>query len=122
MAHTIFIVEDEPSLQFFYKEVLTHYGYQIIGLANNGEEAVNMYKTLSKKPDIILMDHRLPLKTGMEATKEIMKLNNTPHIIFVSADETIKDEALNAGVCSFIHKPFNIDDLIENIEIVLNKS
>jgi two-component system chemotaxis response regulator CheY len=90
---SIFIVEDDKSIQILYKKFLDLYGFLIIGTANNGEEAVEMYRNFPNKPDIILMDHRMPVKDGLEATKEIMDLNGNTTIIFASADKSIKQEA-----------------------------
>ena len=83
---SIFIVEDEVALQTLYEMMFKGWGYEILGKANNGEEAVEMYKGFNDKPDIILMDHRMPIKTGIEASKEILQIDNKAKIIFASAD------------------------------------
>ena len=112
----ILIVEDEPHIQFLYKSLVSVLGYEVIGVASNGEEAINLYKSFSIEPDIILMDHRMPKKNGIEATKEILKISNHTKIIFVSADSSIREEAFSIGVASFKEKPFTIDKLKRNIE------
>ena len=112
----ILIVEDEPHIQFLYKNLVSVLGYEVIGVASNGEEAINLYKSFSIEPDIILMDHRMPKKNGIEATKEILKISNHTKIIFVSADSSIREEAFSIGVASFKEKPFTIDKLKRNIE------
>ena len=116
---TIFIVEDDNSLQKLYDMILKTSGHQVIGLANNGDEAVKMYKSFSTKPAIIIMDHRMPIKNGIEATKEILKISNHSKIIFVSADNTVKELAISIGATSFIEKPFKLDNLLNEIENVL---
>ena len=113
---SIFIVEDELALQTLYEMMFKGWGYEIFGKANNGEEAVQMYKEFNDKPDIILMDHRMPIKTGIEASKEILQIDNKAKIIFASADETVKELALSIGVCSFKNKPFNVKKFMRNIE------
>ncbi|MBN1217216.1 MAG: response regulator [Candidatus Lokiarchaeota archaeon] len=117
---SIFIVEDDESLSILYKKALILNGYDVIALAKNGQEAVNIFKELQNKPDIILMDHRMPIKNGLEATKEILKINNNSKIIFASADSSIKEEAISIGAISFKNKPFTLNKLIQNIEKVLN--
>ena len=92
---TIFIVEDDLSLQLLYKKILVLNGFEVIATANNGEEAISMYKSFLEKPDIILMDHRMPIKNGIEALREILQLDNHSRIIFASADNTVKEEALS---------------------------
>ncbi len=88
----------------------------MLGVAEDGEEAIRMFKSFKKKPKIILMDQRMPVKTGLEATKEILQIDNKVKIIFVSADLSIKEEALSIGAFSFWDKPFSIDQLIEEIK------
>ncbi len=93
-------------------------GYRVIGEAKNGEEAVSLFISFPKKPDIVLMDHRMPIKNGIEATKQILKINSKSKIIFTSADNSIKQEALSIGARSFLDKPFSITDLITEIKNV----
>ena len=115
---SIFIVEDDHSLRLLYEKALKLYGYNVVGSAKDGEEAVNMYNRFSNKPDIILMDHRMPIKNGIEATKEIFQNSSDikPKIIFISADRSIKEIALSIGVISFKNKPFSLERLFNNIE------
>ncbi len=101
------------------KELLTLKGFEIVGVANNGEKAVSMFKSFSEKPKVILMDYRMPIKNGLEATKEILQIDNNAKIIFTSADESVKEEALALGAFSFKNKPFDIEYLISNIEKAL---
>ena len=115
---SIFIVEDDHSLRLLYEKALKLNGYNVVGSAKDGEEAVNMYNRFSTKPDIILMDHRMPIKNGIEAAKEIFQNSSDikPKIIFVSADRSIKEAALSIGVTSFKNKPFSLERLFNNIE------
>ena len=107
------------SLQRLYEMILKTSGFNVIGKANNGEEAVKLYETNSATLDIILMDHRMPIKNGIEATKEILERNNRTKIIFTSADKSIKKTALLTGAISFLEKPFSFADLVKEIEKVL---
>ncbi len=103
-----------------YELIFKLKGYQVLNSANNGERAIQLYEAFPKKPDIILMDHRMPIKTGLETAKEILKINNNAKIIFTSADYSIKDKALSIGVSDFVEKPFVYEELIDKIEIILN--
>jgi two-component system chemotaxis response regulator CheY len=117
----IFIVEDDSSLRMLYEKALALNGYNILESARDGQEAVQKYEAFKEKPDIIIMDHRMPIKNGIEATKEI--LNNSseikPKVIFASADNSIKEMALQIGVKSFKSKPFTFQRLFDNIKKVL---
>ena len=109
-------MEDEPSLQFFYTQALTLNHFKLLGIANDGVQAINMFKSFQVKPKVILMDYRLPKKNGIETAKEILDMDNNVKIIFVSADNSITDEALDLGAYIFLNKPFTLNILIENIE------
>ena len=113
---SVFIVEDKPSIQIFFKKVLTLNGFEVAGIAKNGKEAVLMFQSFEEKPDIILMDYRMPVKNGIEASREILQINAQTKIIFTTADNSIKEEANSIGIDSFLDKPFTIKQLISNIE------
>ena len=86
------------------------------GVAEDGEEAVSMFKSFLEKPKVILMDHRMPEKTGLEASEEILEFDKKVKIIFVSADTSIREKALSIGAFSFWKKPFTLDELIQQID------
>lgn len=116
---TVFIVDDDNSIRTLYQRMLTIKGYEVIATARNGAEAVKLFKSFTKKPDVILMDHRMPVKNGIEATKEILQIDRSTKIIFASADESVKEDALSIGARQFNLKPFKMQSLIQTIEIVL---
>ena len=95
-----------------FEKFLVMEGHEVISKAFNGEEALDIYKKMSTKPDIILMDHRMPVKNGLETTEEILRINPNIKVIFVSADYTIKKKALDIGAIDFIEKPIDLDTLV----------
>lgn len=113
------IVEDDLSLQRLYELMLKTYGFEVVCKASNGKEAVDSFEVLEFKPDIILMDHRMPVKNGIDTSIEILNLNSHARIIFTSADKTVKKRALSIGAASFIEKPFSIEELHKEINRVL---
>lgn len=116
----VLIVEDDDSLRNLYRIALKLKGYDVIGTAGDGEEAVDMFKNFSIKPDVILMDHRMPSKNGLEATREIMKMDGKPKVIFASADKSVREEAISLGARSFKSKPFSLEKLCSNIKKAMN--
>ncbi len=114
----ILIVEDDLAISHLYAQILETMGLQTISV-NNGKEAVDLYISLSDKPDIILMDHRMPIKNGIEASKEILEIDNQSKIIFLSADSSIENDVLSIGAKKFIKKPFSIKELIKSIKKIL---
>ncbi len=119
---SILIVEDDIYLQKLYEMMLKTQGFKIIGKAGNGSEAINIFKALRNKPDIVLMDHRMPIKNGIDTTLELTRLNSHTKIIFISADNSVKKQALSIGAKSFIEKPFSIDQLNNVIKKVIENS
>ena len=113
---SLLIVDDELSILELYNLLFTSIGFNIAGMAKNGKEAVEMYKSFSNKPDVIIMDHRMPIMNGIEASKEILRFDKNAKIIFASADSAVQQEAASIGVISFKGKPFNMDRLINNVQ------
>ncbi len=117
---TVLVVEDDDSLRNLYRIALKLKGHDVIGTAGDGKEAVDMFKNFSIKPDIILMDHRMPGKNGLEATREILSMNGKSKVIFASADKSVREEAISLGARSFKPKPFSLEKLCSNIDKVMN--
>lgn len=118
----VLIVEDDLSLQRLYEMMLITFDFEVVGKVSNGKDAVELFTSMPLKPDIILMDHRMPLKNGIEASIEILNMNSHTKIIFTSADKSIANKALSIGATSFIEKPFAISALHKEIERVHNRS
>jgi two-component system chemotaxis response regulator CheY len=113
---SLLLVDDELSILELYKMLFTSVGFKIEGMAKNGKEAVDMYKSSQNKPDVIIMDHRMPIMNGIEASKEILEYDKNAKIIFASADSTVQYQAISLGVISFEGKPFNIESLLNNVK------
>ncbi len=110
------IVDDEPDLQRLYQLALSSRGYDITFVANDGTDAVD--KNRRCPAQVIIMDHRMPTKNGVEATREILSEKPGTRVIFVSADEAVEKEAREAGAIRFLKKPISLKDLVRNIEDV----
>ena len=91
-----------------------------MGIANNGEEAIKMFRSFNEKPDIIILDYRMPIKNGLDTLKEILQIDHNSRIIFASADKTIKDEIYSNGAMGFLDKPFTHQKLITTLNKCLN--
>lgn len=115
----IFVVDDEVYLQDLYADLLGIVGHQIVDTAFNGEEAVLKFEAMEEKPDLIIMDHRMPIKNGMEATAEIMAIDPGAKVLFISADVSQESRCQEIGAVGFLEKPFPMDKLFKTIENVL---
>ena len=94
--------------------LLEGYGFQVVGTAFNGQIAIDKFKKISEKPDVVIMDYRMPIKNGIETTIEILKMNNHSKIIFATADEEINEHALKVGAIGAINKPFDFEELLNS--------
>jgi len=102
-----------------YKMILEDVGYRTIDFASSGKEAIEKIRNGLETPDIIIMDHRMPIVSGLDAMKEILRFDKSTKIIFASADESVKEEAISMGAVAFLSKPFNIQELYNLIKKVL---
>ena len=109
---TVLIVDDAAFMRISIKNMLTKNGYDVIGEAENGAVGVEMYKDL--KPDIVTMDITMPEMSGLEALKEITKIDSQAKVVMVSAmgQEAMVREAIVSGAKGFIVKPFKEDGII----------
>ena len=116
---TVMIVEDEVFLQDLYTEVLTRAGHEVIATAPDGEAAVGVFRAMADKPALILMDHRMPVKSGVEAMDDILALDPSVSILFLTADFSIAKSAVLGGAVGYIAKPFTMEALVMAVDRVL---
>jgi len=114
----VLIAEDEPIVGMDIKEILEGQDYEVVGEASDGQVAVELARKL--KPDVIIMDIRMPNLDGIEAAKILTQEEIAP-IIFLTAysDKELVEKAKEVGVISYIVKPFKESDLFPAIEIAI---
>jgi two-component system chemotaxis response regulator CheY len=115
----ILIVDDAAFMRMMIKNILIKEGYDVVGEAENGAQAVEKYKDLN--PDLVTMDITMPEMDGISAVKEIMKINKGAKVVMCSAmgQQAMVIDAIQAGAKDFIVKPFQPDRVIEAISKVL---
>jgi CheY-like chemotaxis protein len=120
MTYNIMIVEDEPELTSLYTMAIEESGnYAVVETAADGERAIEKFKKIKDRVDLIVMDQRIPSKKGIEVTKDILEINPEVKILFASADSLAKFEAKSLGVVGFLQKPFEMSMLTFVIRKVL---
>ena len=102
-----------------YNLILEELGFISVESANNGKEAIEKYKSLLKKPDVTILDYRMPVLNGFEVMIEMLRADKSCKIIFASADSSIKEQAISMGAIAFLNKPFNIPELMNIIKRAL---
>ena len=122
MPHKILIAEDERDIRELVKYSLTFAGFEVVE-ASNGIEAVD--RTVAEKPDLILMDVRMPKMTGYEACRQLKAIDEVKDIpvIFLSAkgQESEIQQGMDVGAVEYILKPFAPDYLTGRVNEVLNR-
>jgi two-component system chemotaxis response regulator CheY len=110
----VLITDDASFMRMMLRNILEKNGYEVIGEAVNGADAIEKYRIL--QPDFVTMDITMPEMNGIDAVKGIKAVNAQAKIIMVSAmgqQELIMD-ALKAGAKDFIVKPFNETRILES--------
>jgi DNA-binding response OmpR family regulator len=114
----IAIVEDEVEIVNILKKFFSIRGIPVCYIANNGNDAVEMFRRSLPRPDVILLDNRLPVKNGLIVAREMMSIDPGVKIIFLSADAHVEKEALASGAVLFIKKPSSLQTIINAIDSV----
>src|SRR5574340_1041563 len=115
----VLVVDDAIFMRNMIKDIFAGESFEVIGEAANGVEAVEKYKEL--KPDLTTMDIVMPFKSGIEATREIIKHDGRAVIVMCSAlaQESLVMEAIEAGASDFIVKPFKAEDVLSVVKKVM---
>ena len=116
MTSLIFVIEDESAFIDVYDKLFEIMNAKTVDWAFSGEEAIEKFKKAGERPDLIIMDQRLPKMNGVDTMVEIHKMDPTVKVIFVSADGRIKKAAMDKGAVDFIQKPFSIDEFVRVIK------
>lgn len=115
---TAVIADDHPAMLTAVCEVLAEAGIEIVGRAQNGEDA--LAKIVARRPDVALVDVRMPRLGGVEVAREAVRQAPETGIVFYTAygDRALVLEALDVGVRGFVLKEAPLQDLVRAIEIV----
>lgn len=119
MKKTIVIAEDEPITRMDICEILSEAGYEVVGEASNGFDAVELCRRF--KPDLVLMDIKMPHLNGLKATKLIVNENIADAIVVLTAysGSEFIEEAKTVGVTGYIVKPIEERNLLPAVEIAI---
>ena len=114
------VVDDDDLVRGVITGMLSQLGAEVVGEAENGEQAVQVFKECN--PDITFLDIQLPIKSGTDALKEILEINAQAVVVMLtaSADMDIADECMELGVQEYIRKGANPDVLVMMLEGALN--
>lgn len=118
MATRIVIAEDEAIIRLDLRETLEEDGYQVVGDCGRGDEAVELVKNL--RPDVVILDIKMPVMTGLEAARLISNTKICPIVMLTAfSQREIVEQARDAGALAYLVKPFQKSDLVPAIELAI---
>ena len=118
--HRVLIAEDEALIRMDLAEMLREEGYEVVGEAGDGQEAVELAESL--RPDLVIMDVKMPRRDGIDAAAEIATKRIAPILILTAfSQRELVERARDAGAMAYLVKPFSITDLIPAIELAVSR-
>ena len=116
---TALVAEDESIIRLDIVETLREYGFDVIAEAGDGEAAVAL--ATEHRPDIIVMDIKMPKMDGIEAAEKISALKIPVVLLTAFSQRELVERASEAGAMAYVVKPFSPNDLLPAIEIALSR-
>jgi two-component system, response regulator PdtaR len=119
-ARRVVVAEDETLIRLDIVEILRGEGFDVVAEADNGEKAVQLAQEL--KPDLVLMDVKMPVMDGITAAEQIVKARIAPVVLLTAfSQKELVERARDAGAMAYVVKPFSPADLVPAIEIALSR-
>lgn len=120
MARTVVIAEDEAIVRLDLREILTEEGYEVVGEAGRGDEAVAL--VAEHKPDLVILDIKMPGMDGLEAASAISQKGETAVLILTAfSQRDLVEQARDAGALAYLVKPFQREELVPAIEVAVGR-
>ena len=118
MTTRVVIAEDEAIIRLDLRETLEEEGYEVVGDCGRGDEAVALVKKMI--PDVVILDIKMPVMTGLEAAKLIAETKICPVVMLTAfSQREIIEQARDAGALAYLVKPFQKSDLVPAIELAI---
>jgi two-component system chemotaxis response regulator CheY len=119
VAQRVLVCDDAIFMRTMISDILTGAGYEVVGEAETGVQAIERYRTL--RPDLVTMDIVMPDMGGIDAVREIMREDANAKILMCSAmgHQALVVEAIQAGAKDFVVKPFQPSRVLEAVQRVL---
>jgi response regulator NasT len=120
VSRRVLIAEDEALIRLDLREMLVEEGYDVVGEAGDGETAVQLTENL--KPDLVILDIKMPIMDGLAAAEKIAGSRLAPVVILTAfSQRDLVERARAAGAMAYLVKPFQKSDLVPAIEVALSR-
>ena len=117
---TVVVAEDEALIRMDVVEMLEDAGYRVVAQAENGEQAVAL--ATEHRPDLVLMDVKMPVMDGITAAEQIAADRIAPVVLLTAfSQRELVERAREAGAMAYVVKPFTVDDVVPAIEIAMSR-
>ncbi|WP_022873303.1 ANTAR domain-containing response regulator [Nesterenkonia alba] len=114
----VLVAEDETLIRLDVVEILTGAGYEVVGEADNGEQAVELAR--QHEPDLVVMDVKMPVMDGITAARTIAEERIAPVLMLTAfSQRDLVESAREAGAMAYVVKPFSENDLVPAIEVAV---
>jgi len=117
---SVAIVDDERDLVRTYELLFKRRNISMAFVAYDGHSAIDKFNNAGEKPGVVIIDYRLPDMDGLDVMKEVLALRPETKIVFISGDDSVRQEALNSGANVFLKKPTDIKVITETITKLIN--
>jgi len=116
----VLIADDDPIIRLDLRQMLENLGYTVVAEAGDGQEALDLAR--ESKPDVCILDVKMPVMDGIDAVTHITEENIAPTILLTAySDRELVDRATTAGVFAYLVKPFKPSDLPPAIEVARSR-
>lgn len=119
-VHRVLVAEDEALIRLDLVEMLREEGYEVVGEAGDGEQAVALAEEL--RPDLVILDVKMPKRDGIEAASDIARQRLAPVVILTAfSQRDLVERARDAGAMAYLVKPFAKRDLVPAVELAISR-
>jgi response regulator NasT len=116
----VLIAEDEALIRLDLKEMLQEVGYEVVGEAADGQQAIDL--TEEHRPDLVILDVKMPGLDGISAAEQIVEAGTAPVIMLTAfSQRDLVERAAEAGAMAYLVKPFDKSDLVPAVEVAISR-